>query len=92
MRKDYYAISAIYYTVEISAFTLIATIFRDNYSDDYFMMLIRLITILTMGICTYYYQDKLRAKMFNKRVIHSILRIICFSCNYACSNWVDGGI
>ena len=59
-------------TVEIAALTLIATIFKDNYSTAAFITLLKLIAGLVpvffymIDLCTYYYQDKLRAQMISQ--------------------------
>lgn len=73
-------------TIEISACTLVSTIFKNNFieKDDIFILIIKLISFFIpalfclLDISTYYYQDKLRKKIFeienNIRERHNISR------------------
>ena len=57
-------------TVEIGAFTLIVSAFKDNYSDPKFIALLKIIGLAIpilfyiVDVCTYFYQDKLRGLMY----------------------------
>ncbi len=59
-------------TVEIGAFTLVSSLFKDNYTDTTFISLIKVLSLLIpvlfyiVDIYTYFYQDKLRKLMYSE--------------------------
>lgn len=65
-------IKKLFITVEIAVLSLIVTLFKDNYSNLYFIYSICITSIITtilffiIDSTTYFYQDKLRYKMLKE--------------------------